>query len=275
MPAPIDRTNLNALVDDDGSGLVGSFWDKATIGSVLMDQIDEALTDVKACTLTGTQNDYALGAVGAAVLRCANASALTFTGFANGAAGRSVLVKNIGTSTVKFAHETTSTAANRFTCLSTNGQILGAGGSALALYDATTSRWTIELIDPGAPIAVAFAAGNFTGSGAMTWTVAVGDQLTFSYQQRGKTLKVWFTIATSTVGGTLSNTLQIAIPASFAVAAEVHVSASVFDNNVGVASIARVRVSQTNIEILRYDAGNFSASTDLTFARGCIEFEVN
>ncbi len=36
----ISRTALNALVDDDGSELVGSFWNKAAIGSVIMDAID-------------------------------------------------------------------------------------------------------------------------------------------------------------------------------------------------------------------------------------------
>lgn len=36
----IDRAPFNALVDDDGSGLTGSVWNKAAIQNVLLDPID-------------------------------------------------------------------------------------------------------------------------------------------------------------------------------------------------------------------------------------------
>ena len=39
----IDRGPWNALVDDDGSGLVGSVWNKAAIKTVLLDPTDAAL----------------------------------------------------------------------------------------------------------------------------------------------------------------------------------------------------------------------------------------
>lgn len=38
----IDRTNYNALVNDDGSNTVGSPWNKAAIKNVLLDPIDAA-----------------------------------------------------------------------------------------------------------------------------------------------------------------------------------------------------------------------------------------
>lgn len=42
----IDRTNYNALVDDDGSGTVGSIWNKNQIKNVLLDPIDAAFAPV-------------------------------------------------------------------------------------------------------------------------------------------------------------------------------------------------------------------------------------
>jgi len=40
----IDRGPWNALVDDDGSNLVGSLWNKAAIKTVLLDPIDAAFS---------------------------------------------------------------------------------------------------------------------------------------------------------------------------------------------------------------------------------------
>ena len=39
----IDRGPWNALVDDDGSNLVGSVWDKAAIKNVILDPVDAAM----------------------------------------------------------------------------------------------------------------------------------------------------------------------------------------------------------------------------------------
>jgi len=50
----IDRGPWNALVDDDGSNLVGSLWNKAAIKTVLLDPIDGALA---AAALAWTPTD--------------------------------------------------------------------------------------------------------------------------------------------------------------------------------------------------------------------------
>jgi len=39
----IDRAPWNALVDDDGSNLIGSVWNKAAIKTVLLDPVDAAI----------------------------------------------------------------------------------------------------------------------------------------------------------------------------------------------------------------------------------------
>jgi hypothetical protein len=41
--APLDRTAFNALVDDDGSNLVGSPWNKNAIKTVVLDPVDIAI----------------------------------------------------------------------------------------------------------------------------------------------------------------------------------------------------------------------------------------
>lgn len=68
---------------------------------------------------------------------------------------------------------------------------------------------------------VTFAAGNFTGSGAMTWTVTVGQVQYFAYSIVGKTMTVWCNIVNSTTGGTAGTALQIAIPGGFQAGANI------------------------------------------------------
>jgi hypothetical protein len=43
---PIDRTNYNKLVDDDGTGTVGTVWDKGQVKTVILDPVDAALATV-------------------------------------------------------------------------------------------------------------------------------------------------------------------------------------------------------------------------------------
>jgi hypothetical protein len=64
---------------------------------------------------------------------------------------------------------------------------------------------------------VAFNAADFTASGGVgpTWTVAVGDLVTFRYRLIGNGMTVQVYIQTSTVGGTAPNELRIKIPGAF------------------------------------------------------------
>lgn len=43
---PLDRTWYNSLIDDDGSGMTGSVWDKADVDS-LMDAVDAELARIQ------------------------------------------------------------------------------------------------------------------------------------------------------------------------------------------------------------------------------------
>jgi hypothetical protein len=50
----LDRTWYNGLIDDDGSGLTGSVWDKADVDA-LMDAIDAEIARLEPGTVTGWQ----------------------------------------------------------------------------------------------------------------------------------------------------------------------------------------------------------------------------
>lgn len=122
--------------------------------------------------------------------------------------------------------------------------------------------------------AVAHSGGNFTASGSMTWTVASGDQVTYAWAIVGKMLTVLFDIENSTVGGTPSTTLKIAIPGGFTAAKEVFNPIRVTDNSTSSIGYCKVEASATVIDCFKADTSNWTASTDATFVQGQITFEV-
>lgn len=283
----LDRTVFNAWVDDDGSGATGTLFGKTEIAGGILDPVDAEILRVETkltlteqtTTATGDQDDFDLDAR-VTYLRCNNASALVFTGFTvDGSAPQSgdlVIIDNVGSSTVKVAHQDTgSTDVNRAIGASAVGQIIGANGRMQLVYDGTTDRWRIALIDPGAPIAVAFDAGHFTANGSMTWTVASGDVVTFAYSQTGKTMTVWFYVQTTTVAGTLNTSLQITIPAGATGARFAVNGAYVNDNGTASMGFAQVSDGGTVITVVKVNVANFSAATDTTGVRASITFEID
>ncbi len=221
-------------------------------------------------TATGTQDDFDADAA-FTYLRCNNASALILTGFttAGGAPseGDRIIIDNIGSSTVKVTNEDAgSTAANRIITSSTNGQIIGADGRMLLVYDDTSSRWRATVIAPGTPIDVAYASGNFTGSGSMTWTVAEADQDSFTYVQYGNMILIIASFADTTVGGTPDTQLMTAMPGGFTIAADAQ---AVFPGrNAGTRMFGAVVTSTGTNDKFRFyieSFGNWSAATNTTF----------
>lgn len=173
-------------------------------------------------SVTGTQNNFDLSA-GNVSLLCSGASAVIFTGFTVGgaapSAGARVTLINAATSTVRVAYQDTgSTAAHRVISPSVRGQMVGAGGAITLVYDGATSRWRVQVVECGAPIAVAFSAGNFTGGGSSTWTVDSGDVLTNAFLQEGTKVTWFISVSTSTLGGTPFSGVNVALPNGFTVA---------------------------------------------------------
>jgi len=214
---------------------------------------------------TGTVDDLALNDETTDLL-CTNASALVLTGLAGGSAGRRIWVHAAGAGSVKVAHQGAGSAeANRAIGVSTAGQILGQGGLLLLVYDNTASRWRIYLVDAGAPILVAFAGGNFTASGAMTWTVAAGDVYANRFTQVGRWLiwDVW--LYTTAVGGTPSTALRIALPAGLVAAGNAAGPCSVIDNGTATNGYYQVDDAGTFVSIYRAQTGgNWAVSAGNT-----------
>ena len=126
----------------------------------------------------------------------------------------------------------------------------------------------------GSWTSVSFSAGNFTGNGSMTWTLASGDQTTFAYNLRGKTMTVAWYLVTTTVGGTPNTALQIAIPASKTANRTVLTPFYYSDNGTPGVGFAQVSASGTVIQLFKPDVSNWSAATNATYAYGEITFEV-
>jgi hypothetical protein len=125
-------------------------------------------------TTVGTLDDYAISA-SAAVLRWNGASALSLSGITGGADGRLLVIANVtAAQTLTLKHDFTSTAANRFYCPSSADLAMPFNTTAVAIYDATSTRWRIFADTTGAGGSVATdaiwdAAGDLViGTGANT-----------------------------------------------------------------------------------------------------------
>lgn len=158
----------------------------------------------------------------------------------------------------------------------------GANTAALAdfptagrsLVAATTVAAEKEILFP-AWTTPSFSAGDFTANNSMTWTVAAGDVTTYAYIVNGKMMTVSFWIVTSTVGGTPSSLLKIAIPNSKTATKTMGAYCRIYNNSAYSAGIAYVDGSGTVINISKMDASNYTGESDATEVSGQITFEIN
>lgn len=224
---------------------------------------------------TGNIDDLSLA--GCAVIRMTNATLATIRGLAAGFPGQRVLIVSTGAGQVDLAHQNAgSTAANRLLNFATSASTsLAAGvGTAEYEYDGTTARWRLVDHRQGAYIDVPYAGGNFTANLGMTWTVDVGDQITFSYFLAERRLQVVGYFDTTSVTAPLGSLLQALIPGGFTSSTKMQGISLGFDNGVGTATYNRVQSGGTVIEIGRGDAANWSAAVNNTFPRIHFEFGV-
>jgi hypothetical protein len=120
---------------------------------------------------------------------------------------------------------------------------------------------------------VAFAAGTFTGNAAMTWTVALADQLVYRYMLVGKTAAIAFDIDDTTVGGTPNVSLQLTLPVASAYAAS---GSFVYDDNAGGdrVGVFTLAAEATLLRLFKSDGSNWTASTNATRVRGQLLVEI-
>lgn len=119
-------------------------------------------------------------------------------------------------------------------------------------------------------------ASAFTGSGAMTWTVDIGDQAN-SYTLIGTTMILTVRIDTSSVGGVPNNILAMRIPDGFHAVRAGSGTCLIYDNTLATAVLGQMRVltsAPTVVQFLRFDGANFAASANNTAVVGQLAIEV-
>lgn len=141
-------------------------------------------------------------------------------------------------------------------------------------YDITNLGW-FELARCGARRHdIAFDAANFTASGAMTWTVGSGDVVTYAYVVSGDVMTLFFNLSATSVGGTPSTQLRIALPAGLVVAGQGHALCYASDNGSVTVVNLHAEVGDAYVSLDRIDGANWSAATDATVVAGQLTFPV-
>lgn len=234
---------------------------------------------------TGTLNDFAPGITGHTILRMNNPSLATVTGFSAGTFdGQRLLVYSVGAGQVDTSHQDvgSTTSSHRLINVATSGKTSLAAGSGFMEYvfDNAASRWRMVRHEQGAWIPTTFSAGNFTGSGAMTWTVSSGNVVTMRYRLSGRELSVAFYIQSTTVGGTIDTSLTIGNAAygGFTTAAQM-LSLFLYNDNGGgnTPGFAQSGPSTgtTSLQLSHNSLSNWSASAAATSIFGTVILEVN
>jgi hypothetical protein len=203
---------LTRLVDKDdtGDGMSGTPRDNAWLQR-LNDTID-ARWSVVSVTQTGTVNDLNYSEADL-LLFGGLAAPLTITGLLAPAApvkpGKVVRLRNASPFPIYLAHANAgSLAANRLYNTATSAPTpLAQNGTATYVY--TGAAWGLMHHEQGAWIKPPFNAANFGAPAGTSWIVDPSDVVYLSYRLSGCTMTVNFAFATTTVSGTVGNTLYL------------------------------------------------------------------
>lgn len=229
-------------------------------------------------TVTTTGNIDDLDFSNASVIRMNNATLSTIRGLKAGVDGQAVVIESIGAGAVYLAHQNvSSTAANRFiNCVTSGVTPLAAGkGTAIVRYDGTTSRWRLVHHQQGAPIAVAYTAGDYTADTG-TWTVDSGDVLTFVFTVRGKCLLIDFTATSTTISSALATRMQLLLPNSYVYTRESRQPCFVFNGGTSTTGMARSISTATQVFLYRDSAvSNYAAEVNLASHYVSFEAEID
>jgi hypothetical protein len=269
---PITRT---PIIDDDGSGTTGTTIDNAW-KQEFYDQIDGALVGGESaefidCTAGG---NFALSATNAVHILQGNAATtppnLTWTG-GTGKPGERLYVMNRNVGVLRVPH--LSSAGTILNMVISAPTPIGQFGSAHYLRYGNV--WVLQNHEQGAWITPAFSAANFTATGGMTWTVAAGNVSASRYRLDGRTLWVAMVLASTTIGGTMSQALFVlnANYGSFTSAGSMYLPVGRLADSTGIPQATLVvDPSATSFRILKSTFGNFSAGAcDVGFT---VAFEV-
>jgi hypothetical protein len=265
------------IVDADINASAAIAWSKLSkTGSSLADLTTRSATDLTSGTLPDARFPATLPAASGVNLTALNAS-------------------NLGSGTVPDARfPATLPAASGVNLTALNATNIASGTLADArlsskvplddVAETISGVWNFSnglkergrAFKMGEWTAVAYTAGDFTGSGSMVWTVEAGDVLGFSYTiVSGATMIVSLRLSSTTTSGTASNVLNILIPGGFTAAQSVNNPTAVLAD-AGVATTGRLFVTSgaTTIGVARSDAANFTLGTNATQVYAEIAFPI-
>lgn len=113
---------------------------------------------------------------------------------------------------------------------------------------------------------VPYDAGNFTAYGSMTWTVASGDVVVYSYYVIGKAMVLTLNLINTSIGGTPDSLLSVKVPSGYVLTEDITGYAYWQDNGTPTHGLWYVETgsSTTEIYLELFGGGNFAASTNAT-----------
>ena len=120
---------------------------------------------------------------------------------------------------------------------------------------------------------VTFNAGNFTASGSMTWTVASGDVSYYRWVEIGKTMFVCVAVFTTTVGGTPSTALKVAVPNGRTAQAATGLAIGL-NNSAVFTGFWQTNGSTIDFYVDATGTTNWAAATNTTAIRAMCSFEI-
>lgn len=148
-------------------------------------------------------------------------------------------------------------------------------GSDFVVGDSTTGNWIKKTLAETKAILdspwvdVPYAAGNFSASGAMTWTVEAADVVTYRYKMLSDDMMLLqWKITTSSIGGTLSTELHLSVPNGKTI---VGATKAFSFNELPSFSLGVIGMSSGFTYVLLYSNtayGNWPASTNETYING-------
>jgi hypothetical protein len=254
-----------------GAGTAGQVL---TSNGASADPTFQGQTTMVASTATGAQNNWAPGLVANTMILWSGASAATITGMAGGVAGQHVTIKNTGSAVISFSHNSGSSAAgNKLSNMVTSADTpVAANGYITFVYDATATLWRVVNHNQGSFITPTFAAGNFTATGSMTWTVDSGDVSACRYLLSGKTLIFSFTILTSTLGGTTNTTARIGNGAfgGFTLDSAIFLAFMINNGDAPANQVCYAGTGGTTVDIIKLQQTNQTLTTNGYYVYGTV-----
>jgi hypothetical protein len=150
-------------------------------------------------------------------------------------------------------------------------------GSTLNLSSSIFERGRAAAL--GEWTAVAWASGDFTASGTMTFTVDSGDQVSRRYAMDGLRMEYVFRIETASIGISSGAELRIALPSGYTVggsASSTYLGPLLYSTDNGTTfdvGLVEAVAGDTFVRLFRRDVSNWPLNTNLTLLRGQIRLE--